>query len=212
MTGKAAHPYLELIRKRVSVESFQTGRELSEAEIRSLVEDAIEAPSSFNIQHWRFVAVRSDEDKQRLCRAAFGQRQVADAAVTFIFLGDLRGVEKLPAALEPAVRQGAMAQGKAVAWIEQAQKIYSNEVIARDEALRSCSLAAMTMMLAAEARGLGSCPLSGFDPEQVKRDFGIDERFVPVLLLAVGHAAETETLRKPRLQVDDVLAFDRSRF
>jgi nitroreductase len=212
MTGKAAHPYLELIRKRVSVESFQTGRELSEAEIRSLVEDAIEAPSSFNIQHWRFVAVRSDEDKQRLCRAAFGQRQVADAAVTFIFLGDLRGVEKLPAALEPAVRQGAMAQGKAVAWIEQAQKIYSNEVIARDEALRSCSLAAMTMMLAAEARGLGSCPLSGFDPEQVKREFGIDERFVPVLLLAVGHAAETETLRKPRLPVDDVLAFDRSRF
>jgi nitroreductase len=212
MTGKAAHPYLELIRKRVSVESFQTGRELSEAEIRSLVEDAIEAPSSFNIQHWRFVAVRSAEDKQRLCRAAFGQRQVADAAVTFIFLGDLRGVEKLPAALEPAVRQGAMARGKATAWIEQAQKIYSNEVMARDEALRSCSLAAMTMMLAAEARGLGSCPLSGFDPEQVKREFGIDERFVPVLLLAVGHAAETETLRKPRLQVDDVLAFDRSRF
>jgi nitroreductase len=51
MTDKAAHPYLELIRKRVSVERFQAGRELSETEIRTLVEDAIEAPSSFNIQH-----------------------------------------------------------------------------------------------------------------------------------------------------------------
>jgi nitroreductase len=212
MTGKAAHPYLELIRKRVSVERFRAGRELSEAEICALVEDAIEAPSSFNIQHWRFVAVRREADKERLCRAAFGQRQVADAAVTFIFLGDLRGVEKLPAALEPAVRQGAMAQGKADAWVAQAQKIYSDEMMARDEALRSCSLAAMTMMLAAEARGLDSCPLSGFDPEQVKREFGIDERYVPVLLLAVGHAAETETRRKPRLAVEEVLAFDHSRF
>jgi nitroreductase len=204
--------FLELMRKRISVEAFQPGLELSDDEIRSLVADAVEAPSSFNIQHWRFVAVRREEDKQRLCRAAYGQRQVVDAAVTFIVLGDLRAVQDLPRTLEPAVAQGVLPEGKAVSWVEQARRIYADETMARDEALRSCSLAAMTLMLAAEARGLGSCPLSGFDLEQVKREFGVDDRYLPVMLLAVGRPAGTDTVRKPRLPVDRVLAFDRSRF
>ena len=65
------HPFLELIRRRVSVEEFDP-RPVDEATIRALVADAARAPSSFNIQHWRFVAVRKPEDKERLCRAAFG--------------------------------------------------------------------------------------------------------------------------------------------
>ena len=69
---------------------------MSDDEIRELVRDATRAPSSFNIQHWRFVAVRKPEDKERLCRAAYDQKQVEDAAVTFIVLGDTRGVDKLP--------------------------------------------------------------------------------------------------------------------
>jgi nitroreductase len=211
MTSEPVHPFLELVRKRRAVGAFQPGMQLSEAEIRQLVEDAVEAPSSFNIQHWRFVAVRRDGDKQRLCEAAFGQRQVADSAVTFIILGDLRAVEGLPAALEPAVREGAMTARQAEAWVRQAEAIYGDERSARDEALRSCALAAMTMMLAAEARGLGSCPLSGFDPARVVQEFGIDERYVPVMLLAVGQPSGPGTARKPRLPVDAVLVLDHAR-
>ena len=212
MDESAIHPFRQLIRGRISVESFEPGCELSEEAIRELVEDATEAPSSFNIQHWRFVAVRHEEDKERLCRAAYGQRQVADSAVTFIILGDLHGVEHLPTVLETAVQQGALDRGKADAWTRQAQKIYGDQRQAHDEAMRSCSLAAMTMMLAVEVRGLASCPLSGFDPAQVRREFDVGERFVPVMLLAVGYPAKVDTTRKPRLDVDEVLSFDRSQF
>lgn len=212
MDERTDHPFIELIRNRVSVERFDPRGELDEAQIREIVADTVEAPSSFNIQHWRFIAVRREEDKQRLCQAAFGQRQVSDAAVTFIILGDLKGTERLPEAMEAAVKQGALTREKADAWIRQAQRIYVDERQAHDEAFRSCSLAAMTMMLAAEARGLASCPLSGFDPEQVRREFGVGDRFIPVMLLAVGYPLEEETARKPRFAVDEVLSFDRSRF
>ena len=211
MEQNAMQAFGELIRRRLSVESFDPDRDVGEELIRQLVEDAAESPSSFNIQHWRFVAVRSAADRERLCRAAYGQRQVADAPVTFIILGDLQGAEQLPQVLDRAVEQGAMARLKADAWIRQARQIYADAGQARDEALRSCSLAAMTMMLAAEARGLGSCPLSGFDPARVAREFGVDERYVPVLLLAIGYPASSETTRKPRLPLDDVLTFDHAR-
>jgi len=203
------HPILELIRRRATVERFDSARELDDEQIRALVADATCAPSSFNIQHWRFVAVRRVEDRQCLCEAAYGQEQIKDAPVTFIVLGDLRGVEKLPAILDGAVERGALPRGKADAWVRMAEQIYADPTLARDEAIRSASLAAMTLMLAAEARGLASCALSGFDPSRVLRDFGIEDRYLPVMLLVVGHPVGRSPSRMPRLDVAEVLALDR---
>ena len=173
------HPILELIRRRFSAERFDPDRPLDEEQILELVRDATCAPSSFNMQHWRFVAVRRPEDKSRLCEAAHGQKQVEDAAVTFIVLGDVRAVETLPAIMKEAVERNALPEGKASAWVRMADEIYADEVMARDEAIRSATLAAMTMILAAEARGLRTGALSGFDPVRVRREFGIEERHLP---------------------------------
>ncbi|HXV77063.1 MAG TPA: nitroreductase family protein [Candidatus Polarisedimenticolaceae bacterium] len=211
MSDTGDHPFTELIRGRTTVERFDARRGLDETEVRALVRDAVQAPSSFNIQHWRFVAVRRPDDKRRLMEAAYGQQQVADAAVTFIVLGDTRGADKLPLIVERAVGQGALADGKAAAWVRLAERIYADPTVARDEAIRSASLAAMVLMLAAEARGLGSGALSGFDAGRVRREFAIDQRYVPVMLLCVGHPASVSGERQPRLSVDEVLSFDRGR-
>ena len=212
MTGSPEkHPFLELIRRRVSAERFDPGRALDDATVRDLVADATLAPSSFNIQHWRFVAVRREEDKRRLQAAAHGQRQVAEAALTLIVLGDTRGVDRLPEIVERAVAAGALPPGKAAAWVRLAREIYADPRMARDEALRCGSLAAMLLMLSAEARGLAASALTGFDADQVCRDFEIDERYVPVMLIAVGYGAGPGVPRQPRLTVDEVLAFDRGR-
>lgn len=199
----------EAIYTRRAVKHFDPDHEMPEADLTKLLETAMQAPTSFNIQHWRFVAVRRDEDRARLCEAAYGQAQVREAAVTFIVLGDLQAVDSLPEIMEDAVRQGALPQGKATAWVGMARKIYSDETMARDEAIRSASLAAMTLMLAAEARGLAAGALSGFDADRVRQDFGIEARYLPVMLLAVGHPLEAAPSRMPRLDVDRVLAFDR---
>ena len=73
----AEHPILELIRRRATVERFDPDRGLDEQAIRELVSEATRAPSSFNIQHWRFVAVRRPEDKQRLFEAVSRSNVIA---------------------------------------------------------------------------------------------------------------------------------------
>jgi nitroreductase len=198
----------EAIRRRVSVEEFDPDATLSDAEIVSLVQAACHAPSSFNIQHWRFVAVRTAEGKRRLREVAFGQRHVAEAAVTFIVLGDLQGADALPEVMDLAVERGTLPAGKAAAWVRMAREIYADPQTARDEAMRSASLAAMVLMLAAEERGLASGAISGFDADKLRREFAISERYVPAMLLAVGPASSTRPARQPRLAVDRVLAFD----
>ena len=206
-----ANPVLELIHSRLSTERFEPGLTLSENEIRELVEDAVQAPSSFNIQHWRFVALRNPEDKKRLRAAAYGQALVEDAAVTFIVLGDVRGHEKLAGILQRSVDAQVISRRKADRWVEMSDKIYADGQLARDEAIRSATLAAMTLMLSASARGLSSAPLIGFDPERVQNEFAIPEHCLPVMLLCVGRAAEGKAARKVRLGADRVLAFDRGR-
>jgi nitroreductase len=203
---------LALLRARTSVERFDSAHSLDEREIRELVADATLAPSSFNIQHWRFVAIRKPEDKARLREAAFGQIQVVEAAVTFVVLGDTQGTDKLPAILERAAREGTLPEPKAAAWLRMAQTLYAEPGMAREEAQRSACLAAMMLMLAAQARGLGSIALAGFDAERVRREFEIDARYLPVLLVAVGRAASVHPTRQPRLPVEEVLAFDRGTF
>ena len=203
------NPTLELIHGRISAEQFDPGRTLTTDELRVLVDDATQAPSSFNIQHWRFVCIHRPEDKKKLRGMAFDQAPVEEAAATFIVLGDLEAHTRLAPALRGAVDEGILSRRTADLWVKQAAELYREPQLAWDEAIRSGSLAAMTMMLAAAARGLISAPMIGFDADGVKREFKIAAHLLPVMLLAVGHPAPAgNPPRKPRLPVDDVLAFD----
>lgn len=200
---------LEMIKHRISANKFDTSKSLSEDEIKDLVAYATHAPSAYNIQHWRFVAVTKPEEKERLKAVSYNQQKVVDAAVTFIVLGDLRGHEKLGEILKPFVESGRMSQEMADGWVQSTAHVYgSNAQFARDEAIRGASLAAMTLMLAAEAKGLVSGPMIGFDPEGLKQAFGISDQYVPVMLLTVGYSAPGNWPRKPRLSVDEVLQFE----
>ena len=203
---------LELIRQRISINKFDTTKSLSEDEIRELVSYATQSPSAYNIQHWRFIALVKQEDKERLKALAYKQQKGVDASVTFIVLGDLQGYEKLPEILAPLVESGQMSQEAVDKWATSSSKSYiNNDRFARDEAIRSASMAAMTLMIAAQAKGLVSGPMIGFDAEAVKREFNIPDRYVPAMLLTVGYPAPGNSPRKPRLTADQVLAFGAGR-
>lgn len=205
------HPVIDVLHGRISATSFASGRGLPDETVRELIRDATQAPSSFNIQHWRFVCVRKDEDKKRLRALAYDQSEVEEAAVTFIVLGDLLGHERLEKILEPSVEAGVMSRRCARRWVEMSNRAYGDPQMARDEAIRSATLAAANLMMSAAARGLVSAPMIGFDSEGVKTTFEIGERYLPVMLLSVGHPGDDNPERKVRLDVDDVLAFDRGR-
>jgi nitroreductase len=203
---------LTLIRERTSVNLFDASKTVSEAEIREIIADATQAPSSYNIQHWRFVAVTDPEKKKQLQSAAYNQVKVGQASATIIVLGDLQGYEKMEQIYAPLVKNGAVTQEYASGAAQRATDTYfSNPQFARDEAIRSAALAAMTLMIAAQARGYVTGPMIGFDPEQVKRVFDISDRYVPVMLITLGYPAPGNLPRKPRLSVDEVLEFNAGR-
>lgn len=54
-----------LIEKRRSIKHFDPDHKMSEQEFEKLIKAATLAPTSFNIQHWRFVRVVDQQQRQK---------------------------------------------------------------------------------------------------------------------------------------------------
>jgi nitroreductase len=58
--------FLKVLNERASAEHFDPTTSISVQEIKELISEACQAPSSFNIQHWRFIAVTDERIRERL--------------------------------------------------------------------------------------------------------------------------------------------------
>ena len=198
---------VNIIKSRTSANNFDPTSVISEAEIAELITLAGEAPTSFNMQNWRAIAVTSAENKAKLKALAYNQPKVGDAAVTFIIVGKTRGHEDLPRLVKPLLDAGAIDQAAFDGWIGMANGMYANnDVLQRDEAIRSASLAGMTLMLAAEDKGYVSGAMVGFDPAGIAKEFGLADNELVAMLIAVGKPAAGNWPSKPRRPVAEVLS------
>jgi nitroreductase len=146
-----------------------------------------------------FYVASSDAAKQTLAAHAYHQPQITQAAHTLIICGTTPPQDYVAHGLQAAHDSGIMPEEIAKNWVSMAEGMYANQPqLQRDEAIRSASLAAMCLMLAAEAKGYATCPMIGFDPKAVHQSFAIPEHHIPVMLLPIGYAAAQAWPQKPR--------------
>lgn len=100
--------FKQLLQQRTSVSRYQAGNPLDASVIEDLIEQATLAPSAYNLQNWRFIAVSSDGQKHALHQAAYQQPQILDAATTIIVIGTLNAHQALPEVLQLSVDAGIM--------------------------------------------------------------------------------------------------------
>lgn len=197
---------IQAIQARHTINLFDPSHTLSDDDITSLVKLATTAPSSFNLQNWRFIAVRNPESKARLRRIAWDQAKITEAAVTFIVCGQLADYQTLADRLQPVVDAGIMPPTMVPGWVGAAKSLYDGKPRQqRDEAVRTATFGASTLIQAAHAFGLGAGPMIGFDADAVSQEFGLLPDEVPVMLLAVGKALPDNWPQKPRRPINDVL-------
>ncbi|SOY60189.1 NAD(P)H nitroreductase [Cupriavidus taiwanensis] len=197
---------IECILSRSAAKYYDPAAALSDDDIRALVRIGTSAPTSFHMQNWRFIAVRSAEAKARLSPIAWNQPPITEAAVTFIVCGQLADSSVIPDRLAPLVEAGIMPAEMVPEWEMPARDLYMDyPQRQRDEAVRSGTFGAAAMIYAARSLGLGSTPMIGFDAEAVHREFGLARNEVPVMLLSVGAERTGNWPQKPRLPVADVL-------
>lgn len=200
------NPVIECLLGRSAAKYYDPTATLSDDQIRELVQIGTSAPTSFHLQNWRFIAVRTPEVKARLRSLAWGQPAVTDAAVTFIVIGKLADASTIPARLAPVVEAGIMEAQMVPEWESNARRLYDDQPERdRDEAMRTATFGAAAIIYAARSLGWGSTPMIGFDAEPVHREFGLANDEIPVMLLPVGPERAGNWPQKPRMPVTDVL-------
>lgn len=195
----------QAIIERRSVKAYDPQHKMSEEEITRLMSLAMLSPTAFNIQNWRFVVVTDPTLRKQIRAVSWDQAQVEDASVLIVLTADLHAWKKQPErywvnAPKPVQDYLVPAIG---------QYYTGNEQVQRDEAMRSCGMAAMTIMLAAKEMGYDTCPMDGFDFEAVAKLLNLPDDHTPVMFVVVGKALKQAQPRGGQLEMNEVVIYNK---
>jgi nitroreductase len=196
---------LEAIESRRSVKHFDPAHRMTEEETDRLITLAKLAPTSFNMQNYRFVLVSDPELRRQIRAVAWDQAQITDASLLVILCADLTAHAKNPQrywAHAPQEVQDIL--------VPALTPFYEGKpTLIRDEAMRSTGFAGMTLMLAARGMGYDSCPMIGFDAEAVAKLIRLPDDHALSFILAIGKQAKPVWPRGERLPDSEVVIQDR---
>jgi nitroreductase len=195
----------EAIATRRAIKAYNPEHRLSDAEIERLLTLTLLSPTAFNIQNWRFVLVRDPDLRRQIRAVSWDQAQVTDASLLVVLAADLKAWEKDPA----RYWRNAPAPVRDVLVPAIGQYYGGREAVQRDEAMRSCGMAAMTLMLAAKEMGYDSCPMDGFDFDAVGRLIGLPADHAIALFVTIGQGIQEPWPRGGQLALDEVVIQDR---
>lgn len=195
MSEFTTNDFKEIAFERKSVRVYDENVKIDREEMLEMIREATLAPSSVNMQPWRFVVVESAEAKDKLKPLIrFNTRQNDTSSAMVLIFGDLRCYEKAEEIYDQAVAEGKMPQevrekqlSTIVPYYQSLSRQQMSDIVKIDS-----SLAAMQFMLVARAHGYDTNPIGGFEADRLAEAFDMDpERYVPVLIVSIGKAAES---------------------
>jgi nitroreductase len=201
--------FFDVIQERRSVRSYDPSVRISREELTGMLQQAALAPSSSNLQPWRFLVIDSPELKEKLLPIAWNQQQVVEASAVIAVLGDVQSYRNAEKIYGQAVEAGYMPADTAKSFIERTTGMYSSlpPEIARQIVYTDGGLISMQLMLIARANGYDTVPMGGYDKAKFAEAFGISERYAPIMLIAIGKAAKPGH-PTTRLPIGDVVFFN----
>ncbi|NQX70323.1 nitroreductase family protein [Paenibacillus alba] len=183
----------DIITGRRAIANYDPSVTISREEMSEILTEATLAPSSFNMQPWRFLVIESREAKETLLALApFNASQVNTSSAVIAVFGDLQIVSNAEEIYGKAVEHGYMPQEVKEKKLAMSVPYFQNLPIEakKESVLIDSGLVSMQLMLSARAHGYDTNPMAGFNKGRIAEAFGLEaDRFIPVMLISIGKAA-----------------------
>jgi nitroreductase / dihydropteridine reductase len=196
--------FKEVVKNRYACRQYQE-KQVPEETIRELVEIMGYAVSAINLQPWKIKVVSDQKTKDKLFEATWGQTQVKTCSHLLVLCADTdyqaiiaKFDKTLAAANADPTMRGNM--------VEMASNVSSG--MSPEQRLQ-WSQNQVHIMLGnavngAYSLGLGSCPMTAFQPAEFAKILGLPANIVPTAMLSVGYPAD-KFMGKMRYPVEDIL-------
>ncbi|WP_347340556.1 nitroreductase family protein [Vagococcus allomyrinae] len=197
----------DIIHGRRTIRKYDNRKRIPREELAKILTEATSAPSSLNMQPWRFIVVESTKTKEKIKPLLTANHIQCDTSAALICLfGDLQPHSNLTKIMQGSVDYGTMTPDIRDQQIEKLTNYYqrvSQEQI-KNTILLDGGLVSMNLMLVARKYGYDTCPIGGFEKEQLAAALGLDSgRYLPLLIISIGKAAE-KGYQSYRLPVADI--------
>ncbi|PJK16263.1 nitroreductase family protein [Chryseomicrobium excrementi] len=207
MTTTTQPTYAQTVKERRSIRVYDPQVKISKEEMMEILDEAALAPSSLNLQPWRFLVIDSEEGKETLKDLAkFNQRQVETSSAVIAVFVDMQSIETTQEIYDLAVEKGVMPADVRDRQVPAIQNMLKDIPRPEMRAMNfiDAGLVSMQIMLSAQARGYATNPIGGFEKARIAEAYGLEkDRFEPVMLISIGKAAE-EGYQSVRLPIENI--------
>ena len=200
--------FVHFIQERHSIREYDPSYKISKEELESILEVATSAPSSRNLQPWRFVVITDENVKQEVKEMAFNQQVFDSCSAVIAVIGDCEMYRNAEHIYQSNVEAGNMPEElkqEKVAAIENMLPNLSLQV-RENIALFDAGLVSMQIMLVARAYGYDTVTIGGFNKDKFAKRFELTDRYVPIVLIPIGKAA-APAFKTTRLPINEITTF-----
>jgi len=185
MASRTEKPLSAVIEERRATPSFD-GAPIPDADLKAILEAGLKMPSGYNLQPWRFVVVRTPEQRRRLRAASYNQAKVEEASVVIVACGDKDGWRT---DMDEVIRMGrerGMTENYAESALVNIPEFLGNHPNLAAWLNRHTMIAFTAMMLTAESLGYDTAPMEGYESDKVCQVLNLPMSYEVVALLGIG--------------------------
>jgi putative NAD(P)H nitroreductase len=180
---------LKLILERRSITFFDKTKEVDDELLIKMIELASLAPSSYNLQPWEVIIVKSKENKIKLREICFNQEKIQDASANIVVIANYkRAINNIEKVLNDAKSKGYDIS------VDKNLIVNFYSINAKMRAVRDASLFAMNIMTIARFFGLETHPMEGFNEQLLREFLNIEDYKEIPMIISIGYKDPTKNL------------------
>ncbi|WP_079523716.1 nitroreductase family protein [Solibacillus isronensis] len=198
----------KLMEERKSVRKYEPGVAIPRETIQHILQQATTAPSSSNLQPWRFLVIDDAEQKKELRIAGFNQEQIETSSAIIAVIGDIEMYKNAKQINDLNVELGYMPREIADMMISNSETAYSSfsDAERSNIAHLDSGLISMQIVLLAKDMGYDTVIMGGFDKAAFAKRYELPANEVPMILIAIGKAA-MPARNSSRLPFEQIIRF-----
>jgi len=190
---------------------FDDTKKISKEDLEFILEAGRKSPSSFGMEPWKFLVIRNDEFRAKIRPFCWDQPQITTSSDLVIILAAIEDVKVESGVPMKKFSRREMPQEKKDFYVG----LYANhlkDTLDTDEhtyswTARQCYIAAGNMMTAAAIKGVDSCPIEGFEKENLEKVLELDTtKYQVAMVLPFGYRLNEQSSQL-REKLEDVVEY-----
>jgi nitroreductase len=184
--------FMEAMDFRHACKVFDETKKVSDEDMKFILEAGRKSPSSFGMEAWKFLVITNEKLKAKIRPVCWNQVQVTSCSHLVIVLAAIDAVKPESGEVERKFKRREMPQEKLDMYLglyadHLKQTLSSDENIYAWTAKQSY-IALGNMMTAAAIKGIDSCPIEGFEKENLEKVLELDtSKFQVACVLPFGY-------------------------